>query len=64
LACLLCHARKTPELNALKLRLDADGYTLTLNPTWAQHYPQSIWLLDEEVKYWARTETLLHIEGI
>ena len=64
LACLLCHARKTPELNTLKLRCDADGYTLKLHPTWAQHYPQSIWLLEEEVKYWARTETLLHIEGL
>jgi exopolyphosphatase/guanosine-5'-triphosphate,3'-diphosphate pyrophosphatase len=64
LACLLCHARKTPDLNTLKLRCDAHGYTLRLHPTWAQHFPQSIWLLEEEVKYWARTETLLHIEGI
>ena len=63
LACLLCHARKSPELSRIKLHQGDGTFTIELNQTWAQHYPQSMWLLTEEVKYWERTDYALHIDG-
>ena len=63
LACLVCHARKPPEIKHLRLQYANELFTLKLNPTWAQHYPQSMWLLNEEVKYWERTNRPLHIDG-
>ena len=64
LACLLCHARKPPELKHLRLKLTNDTFKLTLNATWAQHYPQSMWLLHEEAKYWERTNWSIDIDGL
>lgn len=64
LACLLCHARKPPELKHLRLQIANDAFNLKLNATWAQHYPQSMWLLNEESKHWERTDCALHIDGM
>jgi len=55
LAVILCHARRDPDLNGLKLDGDADTVTLTVPPAWASAYPQSAHLLREETVAWQKT---------
>lgn len=62
LAVLLCHARKMPEHESLHLSYKAGGFRLLTNPGWAKRYPQSAWLLDEEVLAWQKTPWKLVVE--
>jgi exopolyphosphatase/guanosine-5'-triphosphate,3'-diphosphate pyrophosphatase len=55
LAVLLCHARKLPEFEDLKLSFLGHGFELNTPPGWAKRYPQSAWLLEEEVLAWQRS---------
>jgi exopolyphosphatase/guanosine-5'-triphosphate,3'-diphosphate pyrophosphatase len=55
LAVILCHARRDPELQGLKLRADGPAITLQVRPEWADAFPQSAHLLREECVAWQKT---------
>jgi exopolyphosphatase/guanosine-5'-triphosphate,3'-diphosphate pyrophosphatase len=55
LAVILCHARRDPQLQGLKLEPGHRRFTLTLRADWTKAYPQSAHLLREEVLAWQRT---------
>ncbi len=62
LAVLLCHARKEPDIAALRFQYKARHFKLTAVPGWARQYPQSAWLLDEEALAWQKTEWRLTVD--
>ena len=55
LAVLMCHARQMPEHSAVRLSYKAGAFRLTTQPGWARRYPQSAWLLGEEVVAWQKS---------
>lgn len=58
LAVILCHARQEPSIEHISIAADQGpehGFTLTLNPGWAETWPQSAHLLREEVMAWQKT---------
>jgi exopolyphosphatase / guanosine-5'-triphosphate,3'-diphosphate pyrophosphatase len=55
LAVLLCHARQLPEHQSIKVSFKGNGFKVSTNPGWARRYPQSAWLLGEEVQAWQKT---------
>ncbi|MBU4519384.1 MAG: Ppx/GppA family phosphatase [Gammaproteobacteria bacterium] len=55
LAVLLCHARQMPEHQSVKLSYKSGAFKLATNPGWSRRYPQSAWLLGEEVLAWQKT---------
>ena len=59
LAVLLCHARRDPDLKDLQLASDGHVITLSLRPDWTQAWPQSAYLLREEVVAWQKTPWIL-----
>jgi exopolyphosphatase / guanosine-5'-triphosphate,3'-diphosphate pyrophosphatase len=57
LAAILCHARRDPDLKGLKLKWDAEpgrDIVLTCRPGWTEAFPQSAYLLQEEVLAWQK----------
>lgn len=62
LAVLLCHARRMPEYEALKLSYRAGQFKLSTPAGWAKRYPQSAWLLGEEVLAWEKTQWAFSVE--
>lgn len=54
LALLLCHARRDPSPGRLALQRTTGGYRLEIDAGWAEAHPQSVHLLREEQKAWAR----------
>lgn len=55
LAVLLCHARRLPEYESVHLSYKARTFKLSTNPGWAKRYPQSAWLIEEELLAWQKT---------
>ena len=58
LAVILCHARRDPDLKGMQLGWEAEPgrhFWLTCRPGWAEAFPQSAWLLQEEVLAWQKT---------
>lgn len=55
LAVALCHARRTPDLMGMQLRVAPGVFTLTGPSQWARTYPQSAHLLREEIAAWQKT---------
>ncbi|MDO8888542.1 MAG: exopolyphosphatase, partial [Hydrogenophaga sp.] len=55
LAVLLCHARQMPEHESVALSYKPRAFKLATNPGWAKRYPQSAWLLGEEVVAWQKS---------
>ena len=55
LATLLCHARREPELELLALRDKTEKWSLKAQTGWAEAFPQSAFLLNEEVLAWQKT---------
>jgi exopolyphosphatase/guanosine-5'-triphosphate,3'-diphosphate pyrophosphatase len=55
LAVILCHARQMPEHSLLKLGYKAGAFRLTSAAGWSKRFPQSAWLLSEEVLAWQKT---------
>ncbi len=55
LAVLLCHARQLPEHQSIKVSFKGNGFKISTNPGWSRRYPQSAWLLGEEVQAWQKT---------
>lgn len=67
LAVMLCHARRDPDLEGLQLTWDsAPGRRFSLNCRvgWAQAFPQSAHLLQEEVLAWQKTPWSLVVTGL
>lgn len=62
LAVLLCHARKDPDTAALRLQYRARQFQLTAVPGWSRQFPQSAWLLEEEVLAWQKSPWRLVID--
>ncbi len=55
LAVILCHARQMPEHGLLKLAYKNGQFRLTSAAGWSKRFPQSAWLLSEEVQAWQKT---------
>ena len=68
LAVILCHARRNPQTAHITLQAHngkrasgKTGFILTVAKAWAQAFPQSHYLLEEEVKAWNKTSTPLRL---
>ncbi len=55
LATLLCHARRDPALDQVCLRDKTEKWSLKVAAGWAEQFPQSAYLLEEEVLAWQKT---------
>ena len=55
LGVILCHARRDPDASGLKLSASGNRVTLKVPAGWAATYPQSAYLLREEVTAWQKT---------
>lgn len=67
LAVILCHARREPELKGLQLESGAEPgriFVLNCRPGWAEAFPQSAYLLQEEVLAWQKTPWTLIVSGL
>jgi exopolyphosphatase/guanosine-5'-triphosphate,3'-diphosphate pyrophosphatase len=67
LAVILCHARRDPDLKGLQLKWDAEPgrrFCLTCRTGWVQAFPQSAYLLQEEVLAWQKTPWSLLVAGL
>jgi exopolyphosphatase/guanosine-5'-triphosphate,3'-diphosphate pyrophosphatase len=65
LAVILCHARRDPEHSAVQLKKSKTidrCFELTIDPLWAQRFPQSNHLLQQEVLAWQKTSWKLRIQ--
>ena len=56
LAVILCHARRDPQLDGLRLSARGRGFRLEVPRAWAAAFPQSAWLLREEEAAWQKTD--------
>jgi exopolyphosphatase/guanosine-5'-triphosphate,3'-diphosphate pyrophosphatase len=62
LAVILCHARRDPDLQGLRLTWDGENAVrLACRADWVQRYPQSAYLLQEEVQAWQKTAWVLDV---
>ena len=68
LAVILCHARRDPDLEGLRLacriKPTARRFTFSCPPGWAEAWPQSAHLLREEAAAWQRTPWALLLDGV
>ena len=64
LAVILCHARQMPNLRGIDLQYLGNKITLSLPKSWPEKYPQSYYLLDEEVLVWQKTNWLFALNII
>jgi exopolyphosphatase / guanosine-5'-triphosphate,3'-diphosphate pyrophosphatase len=55
LAVIVCHARRTPDLQGLSLKVVAEGFELHTSAAWQQAHPQSTHLLQEECAAWVKS---------
>lgn len=65
LAVILCHARRDPEYSAVQLKKSKTidrCFELTIDPLWAQRFPQSNHLLQQEALAWQKTSWKLRIQ--
>ncbi|MDE2617306.1 MAG: exopolyphosphatase, partial [Burkholderiales bacterium] len=64
LAVILCHARRDPDLQGLRLAWDGEREVqLSFRADWVQRYPQSAHLLIDEVQAWLKTAWTLQVEN-
>ena len=61
IAVILCHARRDPELQGLKLLAGAQAFSLQMSRDWAAAWPQSAHLLREEALAWQKTPWTLSV---
>ena len=54
LAALLCHARRDPVTDGLRLQQQGRQWVLECASSWAAQYPQSLYLLQEESVGWQK----------
>jgi exopolyphosphatase/guanosine-5'-triphosphate,3'-diphosphate pyrophosphatase len=58
LAIIMCHARNEVKTNAWRLSGKAPLMRLDYSRNWARRHPRTLFLLNEEVAVWARTQSL------
>lgn len=66
-AVILCHARRDPDLKGLQLESGTEPgqfFVLNCRPGWAEAFPQSAYLLQEEVLAWQKTPWTLIVSGL
>ena len=64
LAVILCHARRDPEPQAMRLtKIDARTFALACRSEWADAYPQSAHLLREEALAWQKSGWRMQLSG-
>ena len=66
LAVILCHARRDPDLKGMQLSWETEPgkrFSLTCRPGWAEAFPQSAWLLQEEILAWQKTPWTLAVSA-
>lgn len=61
LAIILCHARRSPDMQGIHLQTIEAGFKLSMTPAWQKSYPQSTHLLHEESIGWAKVGIVLAI---
>lgn len=61
LAVILCHSRNKPDLKGISLHLHDNSIQFNTNQTWLQKYPQTAYLLEEEVISWQKTNWSLMV---
>jgi exopolyphosphatase/guanosine-5'-triphosphate,3'-diphosphate pyrophosphatase len=54
LAVILCHARRDPEMGGLQLSGSGRKIALKVPASWAKSFPQSAYLLRQEVEAWQK----------
>jgi exopolyphosphatase / guanosine-5'-triphosphate,3'-diphosphate pyrophosphatase len=67
LAVILCHARRDPDLVGMELEAGAEPgrlFVLNCQQGWSERFPQSAWLLHEEVLAWQKTPWTLVLSGL
>lgn len=67
LAVILCHARREPDLQGLQLEAGTEPgriFVLNCRPGWAEAFPQSAYLLQEEALAWQKTPWKLIVSGL
>ena len=67
LSVILCHARREPDLKGLQLESGAEPgrlFVLKCRAGWAEAFPQSAYLLQEEVLAWQKTPWTLVLSGL
>jgi exopolyphosphatase/guanosine-5'-triphosphate,3'-diphosphate pyrophosphatase len=67
LAVILCHARRDPDLKGMQLQWEAEPgrrFGLSCRPGWAEAFPQSAYLLQEEALAWQKTPWKLIVSGL
>ncbi len=65
LAVILCHAKRDPLFESLKLSLVSEInriFKLSINKDWSEKYPQSTHLLKEEITAWQKTTWTFELE--
>ena len=66
LAVIFCHARRDPELADIELNANAVHerlFVLNYPKGWATRFPQSAWLLQEEVVAWQKTPWTFKVQA-
>lgn len=63
LAVILCHARQLPNLRGFQLQFANNSIRLTLPKSWPEKFPQSYYLLDEEILAWQKINWSLEISS-
>ena len=56
LAIIECHARGDVDARALQMHVGADNLTLSFPTGWREAQPQKLYLFNEEVQFWNRTD--------
>lgn len=64
IAALLCHARRDPDLQGLRLSADEGLLTFSAPKGWAEAWPQSAYLLREEALAWQKMPWRLQLRGM
>lgn len=67
LAVILCHARQTPQVDVLSLRIHSGArprFSLSAPRGWADAFPQSAHLLREEAQAWVKAPCPLELTGL
>ncbi len=67
MAVIFCHARRDPDLKGLQLECAIDPgklFVLNCRPGWSDAFPQSAYLLQEEVVAWQKTSWSLVVSGL
>lgn len=61
LAVILCHSRNKPALKGMQFRMHDQSMQLYITQAWCKKYPQTAYLLEEEIISWQKTNWSLMV---